>query len=313
MPLDGEGGASAELQGLRRDVAAALFERVRAGGADRETLAEGGDLTAALAGVLSGVDANEAGRVVAELALRSTAVRLDAEAALAFVDAVGQSQQRAPAHLVRDVLSASDVTASRARPTAQGLLPRIAGSFWQARRWRVVAACVVALFAAAGSLSLYWKDADRIESPPASVAKTDDAADRLGVANARATAPDPVATQGCEMSSQAADAVKEASNLRPGAEKESGGSAGNCGTPSVDTALSEARARAEMERQKAEVEARQAAARADAAKMRPARTGRRPAQADQSDWTLDATRPSAKALSASPAIPAAPPPAALPR
>ncbi len=41
-----------------------------------------------------------------EATLRSAAARLDAEAALAFVDAIEQSPQTAPAHLVEEMLAA---------------------------------------------------------------------------------------------------------------------------------------------------------------------------------------------------------------
>jgi hypothetical protein len=70
-------------------------------------------LTAALTAVLSCVDAEIARRSVEDAMLRSAAVRLDVQSAFAFVDAIEQSPQSAPAHLVDEMLAANDAGAAR--------------------------------------------------------------------------------------------------------------------------------------------------------------------------------------------------------
>ena len=136
---DGQAEGTAELQAFCREAAEALSQAgdVMAG-AGADSGAEADRLTAALASLLSGSDADSDRRTLAEAVLRSAAVRLDAQSALAFVDAIARAPLAAPAHLVDDMLAAdraADVAAAP-RPDAgmSGLWSLIAGGSWSARR-----------------------------------------------------------------------------------------------------------------------------------------------------------------------------------
>ena len=147
---------SPELAALCREAAKA-FSRAGAAGSDGGDIADAGPLTAALAALLSSADA-QAARRLADAMLRSAAARLDAQSALAFVAAIEQSPQSAPARLVDEML-APDIAvrvrsaAPRERAGIANIWSLIAGGSSSARRWRMAGACTVLLMA--GMASVY--------------------------------------------------------------------------------------------------------------------------------------------------------------
>lgn len=161
---DGQADPPAELQAFYREAAKALSQAGNASTRrEPDTLADADRYTAALAALLSGSDAEPARRTVAEATLRSAAARLDAGSALAFVDAIEQSPQTAPSHLVEEMLEAD-------RAAATGLAPRqgagisavwrwIPGA-WSARTRRMAAACTVLMVAGVASWSVYRLETD---------------------------------------------------------------------------------------------------------------------------------------------------------
>jgi hypothetical protein len=185
-----------------------------------DTIADADRLTAALAALLSDSDVEAARRSVAEAMLRSAAVRLDAESALAFVDAVAQSPQTAPAHLVEDILVADRAVrpGSMLREGAGISALRLPGGSWSARPWRLAAACSVLLVAGVVSWSVYWLETDANVSRSA-VPTPEAATEPRSVANASATpTPAPAATtQPCRPSVQAGPAVNVEATVQAGA------------------------------------------------------------------------------------------------
>jgi hypothetical protein len=155
----------ADLQAFCRDAVEALAQA-----GDAETAADADRLTAALAAVLSGTDSEEARRTVEEAVLRSPAARLDAQSALAFIDALEETPQAAPAELVAELLAVDRAVAAHAAaaPAAgAGLWSRIAGAPWPARRWQLAAACAVLLI---GGTASWWayapqRQPDRVAAP----------------------------------------------------------------------------------------------------------------------------------------------------
>ena len=153
---DGRVEPSPELAALCREAAKA-FSRAGAAGSDGGDIADAGPLTAALAALLSSADA-QAARRLADAMLRSAAARLDAQSALAFVAAIEQSPQSAPARLVDEML-APDIAvrvrsaAPRERAGIANIWSLIAGGSSSARRWRMAGACTVLLMA--GMASVY--------------------------------------------------------------------------------------------------------------------------------------------------------------
>ena len=171
-PLDGEGALSAELLALRYEAAKPLGREVLADTGDDALDAEA--LTAALATVLSG-SANEAARkTLAELVARSAASRLDAESALALVEAIERSAETAPAHLIAQLIGPETAAAPARRAATESFWSRIADSFRLPRAYRIATACAVALFASAATWSLYWSEHAQV--PLAPLAKTESAA-----------------------------------------------------------------------------------------------------------------------------------------
>lgn len=296
VPLDGQAEVSAELQALRREAAKALLG---ATGADTGTEQSADQLTAALAALLSGSDAE-----AARQALADPATRLDAESALAFFDAVERSAEVAPSHLVEELVSAK---ASLGGATAPNLWLRMAESFWPARHWRVVGACAVMLVASAGALTIYWE-----ESNP-SVAKSHlpdstpaVAAGGAPAALSPASAPPPALaeTQACEPSSKIkASAAEEGRSPAPAQTANTDSLACNSvpGSQLADTAVKEALEKAEGARQAAT----ERAATDAAGKVGAAKTSREPIQADRM-FGAPADRPAAAARSAPSALPARP-------
>lgn len=301
-PLGGQAEASAELQVLRRKAATALFE---AAGTEVEAAADADRLAADLAALLSGSDVEAARRTLAD-----QLTRLEAESARAFLDAIEQSAEVAPPHLVEELVSAEAAVTPRGGAMAPSLWSRIADGLWPAQRWRVVAACVAVLFASAAVLSLRWGDTDQAANPPASVAATGGADSAPAVAAGARAAPPPALaeTQPCEPSPQIGAPAIDESRSRARAEKTNSDGGGGCNTEPgnrlADTAVKEALERAELARQAAA-----ARAAADAAKVGTMQTDRGPMQADRLDQMFGAAagRPAAAARSAPTAPPAAPP------
>lgn len=127
------------------------------------------------------------------------AIRLDAESALAFLDAVEQSAQVAPPHLVEELVPAAVV--AKPRSGTSRLWLRLADGFRPAQRWRIVGACVVVLVASAAALLPYWEEPNQLANPPASVANTDSA--NNASSTMPAARPALAARQPCEPSPQA--------------------------------------------------------------------------------------------------------------
>ena len=109
------------------------------------------DLAAALIAAVHSGTSTAAERAAFELAAtRSAAFRLDAQSALAFVDAVEQDAEPVPAHLVASLATA----AARPEPRVRGWrLPAVR------LRWRMAAACAVVLAAGALTSGLYLRPA----------------------------------------------------------------------------------------------------------------------------------------------------------
>jgi hypothetical protein len=174
LMADSEAGPSAELLAVRREALKALSPDGEAHARpNRDDIADADRLTAALAALLSGADAEAARRTVEDAALQSAAVRLDAQSAIAFVDAIEQSPLSAPAHLIDEILAADDAGAARSAAPHPGPGPiniwsLIASGSWSMRRWRVAAACMLLLLAGAASWSLYWQGTNpAVEGGPA--------------------------------------------------------------------------------------------------------------------------------------------------
>ena len=133
---DSQAEPSAELQAFCREAAKALSQAGdidMEAGRSLETVADSDQLIAALATLLSGSNVEAARRTLADAAGRSDTVRLEAEATLAFVDAIEQSPQAAPAHLVEELLVADALTMPRAGAARSSLWSRMVGGFWPAR------------------------------------------------------------------------------------------------------------------------------------------------------------------------------------
>jgi hypothetical protein len=135
-----------------------------------------GQMTAALASVLSGTATDAQRQAFQEAAMRSSAVRLDAQSALAFVDGIEQAPATAPAHLLAQVLAPAGGAASgvsggskemqlasavAAPAAAVGAAPQMR-QVRDSRRWlvapraRMAAACAVLLTAGGLAGGLTW-------------------------------------------------------------------------------------------------------------------------------------------------------------
>jgi hypothetical protein len=170
---DGQAEPSAELQALRREASRLLSQSGDAtAGPGGQPAGDADRLTAALATLLSGANVEAARQTLADAAARSASVRLDAEAALAFIDTIEQSAESAPAHLVEELLLADKLAPTRADRVKPGFWQRVLGGVRPARRWRVVGACAVVLIAAGASWSFYWQQSGFVSEPPAPMAKS---------------------------------------------------------------------------------------------------------------------------------------------
>jgi hypothetical protein len=115
-----------------------------------------GRITAALASILSGTATAAQYQAFQEAAMRSSAVRLDAQSALAFVDGIEQAPTAAPAHLVEQVLASAEGVPSGAIVAEASRRPQR----WRvAPRGRMAAACALLLMAGGLTWSLLWRPA----------------------------------------------------------------------------------------------------------------------------------------------------------
>lgn len=158
-PLTNGAPPAAELLALCRDAATLLLRDSDAKAGSAEDAADTDRITAALAEMLSRDDAEGARHLIEAAAARSAAMRLDAQSALAFVDAVEQSPQSAPVHLVEELFAGDPARLTHAVTPAAGAEPgavwsRIVGRSWSARRWRLAAACTVLLTVGVASWSV---------------------------------------------------------------------------------------------------------------------------------------------------------------
>lgn len=316
---DCQADSPAELQAFCREAAKALSQ---AGNASTrrgpDTLADADRYTAALAALLSGSDAEPARRIVAEATLRSAAARLDAGSALAFVDAIEQSPQTAPSHLVEEMLEAD-------RAVATGLAPRqgvgisalwrwIPGGAWSARTWRMAAACTVLMVAGVASWSVY-----RLETDSSVRGSAAPMAEKATVRRSLADAPAPprpaiASTEPCRPGNKASEAVNTETGAPAGAPKANASAATNCSPtpdhqfadrPNEENKAIDARQQAEAARQAASARAGAEAA----GKVGAAQAGRAPGQGSvQADHSgpMFGSRPAAT-MSAPAAVPAARP------
>ena len=156
---DSQAELSAELDAFCREAAKVLAQADDAQVCrEADDIADSDRLTAALAALLSGADAEATRRTVEDAMLRSAAARLDAQSAIAFVAAIEQSPLSAPAHLVDEILAAGDAGAAlsnASRPSAN-IWSLIASGSRSSRHWRIAAACAVLLVAGAASWAVYW-------------------------------------------------------------------------------------------------------------------------------------------------------------
>lgn len=160
QPFAGEGAdPSDRLQALRREALGLLS---RAGqGETRETVVETERLTALLATLISGEGDAPAREKFAEAMARSATLRLDAESALAYVDAIERSGDAAPAHLLDELVAGEEQ--SGAGPWRS---PPPVRTTWLVRRWRPASAFAVVLVAVGATLSLYQPSNDGGSAPP---------------------------------------------------------------------------------------------------------------------------------------------------
>jgi hypothetical protein len=264
---DNQTTPSAELLALCRDAATVLLQDSDAKpGGEAVDIADTGRITAALAELLSRDNAEAARHTVEIAAARSAAVRLDLESALAFVDAVEQSPQSAPAHLVDALLAADRArlthsTAPATRAKTRTIWSRIVGRSWSARRWRIAAACTVLLVAGGASWSVYWRQFD--QAAKESVALP--AAKATSEASAVAARPAPLApalatAQPCQPRTAKSEASKaprsqpaEGGKVEPSAETDCATPPGHqfADRPAEELEAIAARARREAARQAA--------------------------------------------------------------
>ncbi|MFB9264098.1 hypothetical protein ACFFWD_13095 [Bradyrhizobium erythrophlei] len=305
---DGQAEASTAMLALRREAAKALLDSalLDRAGADDAAVVDPDRVAATLAALLSGADAEAALRALADRAMR-----LNAESAFAFVDAIEQSAEPAPSHLVEDLICAAVPATSRGT-AAPSLRLRIADRFWPAQRWRLVGACVAVLIASAASVSLYWEAPERPAIPHAPVATSKITTSAPAIAADAPAAPSPAlaTTEPCELPPQIgiqAGASAPDESRPPAHAVESGHhGTGDCSTALgnrlSDTAIQQELERADQARQAAAAQAAAAAATAEGARRHPG-----PTHADRSDGMFDAERHRPAAARAAPAAkPAAP-------
>lgn len=303
---DRQAESPAELQAFCHQAAKALSQ---AGDASArrgpDTIADVDRYTAALATLLSGSDVEAARRTVAEATLRSAAARLDAESALAFVDAIGQSPETAPAHLVEEMLAGDRAAGTGLAPREgagiSALWLRIAGGSWSVRPWRMAAACAVVLIAGVSSWSAFWLQTDPTAGGSAAP-MTKTTSEPRSVADAPAPPRPAIATtQPCEPRSQASEAVNAEINPPAGVPKTNPSAGTDC-TPTPGHQFAD-RPADEAARKAASARASTDAASKVGAAQAGREPGQGPVQADRSG-PMFGSRPPAT-LSAPAAAPAA--------
>jgi hypothetical protein len=310
-PLDGQ----AELPEAFRHAAAKAFSEADRADAGQETVADAARWTAALAVLLSGSDQDAARRTLAELAMRSSAVRLDAMSAAAFVGAVEQMAEPAPAHLVEQLL-AVESTAVRGRHAAPDFWSHITDRIRPARGWRVAGACLLVLLASAASWSLYWREPNQLASPvPPEATKAKAPVPVVDVPTipqrSLVAAPTEAAASTCSRPGQVVATVQEASRSQDRTENARTNAPADCSPMPGHQFATDAAGKDVLQNAEQAVPAAAAASVAvePSAKM-DARRMREPAQADQLGSILGPTDRPAAALP-EPSRPAAPPPASV--
>ncbi len=156
-----------------------------ASGAAGIQAADPGRAAADLASILSGTATPAQCQAFQEAAMRSSAVRLEAQSALAFLDRIDAAPLAAPPQLVAQTLASAGGAPSRAWPGIWARLMRRPGR-------QVAAACAVMLMAGGVSWSLLWRGdliGDGVPVPPLTGPQT-------GAPNQAEPAPSPVALPG---------------------------------------------------------------------------------------------------------------------
>ena len=214
---DGRDMPSDELQALYRAALARAGNETgdASAGAGSDASGDAERLTAALAALWSSTDQETARRTVEAALMGSPAARLDAEAARAFLDAIEQSVQKAPTHLV------DEVTAGAGRVATPGMTHhRPLVRTWSVRRWGLAAACAVLLVAGVSSWSVYGprmeQPADLAPAQPAALESRSGASAPVAApVNAAAPAPPPALTPAPPPAPAAALAPAQAPELAP--------------------------------------------------------------------------------------------------
>jgi hypothetical protein len=122
-----------------------------------------GRAAADLASILSGTATPAQCQAFQEAAMRSSAVRLEAQSALAFLNRIDATPLAAPTHLVAQTLASADAAPPRVRPGIWSRLMRRPGR-------QAAAAFAVMLMAGGVSWSLLWRGdltGDGVAVPPA--------------------------------------------------------------------------------------------------------------------------------------------------
>jgi hypothetical protein len=155
-PFADDPGRSPAMQDMAKRGALGLSHAATQQGVPSDAPDDPGRATAELAAILSGTATDAQCHEFQETATTSSAVRLDAQSALAFVDGIEQAPAPAPVHLVEQVLGSTGARAL-GTPDAQrrpGAWSRIAGIRLGVGRARMVAACALLIMAGGLSWSL---------------------------------------------------------------------------------------------------------------------------------------------------------------
>ena len=296
----------ANLRAFCREAARTLSQSAATGAAP-DSAADTDRLTAALALLLSGTESDEACRTVEDAVLRSEAARLDAQSAIAFVDALEQSREAAPADLVDELLAADQPVSAgasmRQGVERTGVWSRLGGKSWSARRWGLAAGCITFIFAGAASWTIFLqRTSPESNGPPVADAarQQQPTVDASASATPGLAAPPPLALtteRSCEPRTRAGGPTSAAQTAARADQPTLADPACEPGNQSADRpadALEQT-----MARQRAE-----AARNGEAAAAQADREGHRDGLlGDPSRPLFDSHPPAAAARAASPAIP----------